>query len=912
MKSLAVGCLLALLALPAMALEPYLVKDINPAPTPDGSDPSSAVTFGGAVLFFAEDGISGPELWRSDGTAAGTFPLSDGAAGPAPQPFVVTEHLYFFVSSNPIEGFASLWVSDGTAAGTFRLTDPDVGVVGRPRVWIASQGVLYFTGRDSEHGIELWRTDGTPAGTHLVADIWQGPQHSNISAMTEYKGQVWFGADDGLHGGSLWRSDGTAAGTVLAVDPFPASAVHESPEFVQAVGSRITFFTRPPSEEPGPIQELWGGDGTAGGTVRISAGKTIYDRIVRGNRLYFIGENRKGQELWVSDGTRPGTRPLTNFPKFEAFESANLPLEGLNDGRFLFRADDGIHGLEPWVTDGTPKGTRLLRDLCPGLCSSVPIPRRVFAGRLYFTAADANGENHLWSTNGTAKGTWQVSGIDFWQAHTFSVADGRLFFVALTEESGWELWRTDGTARGTFPVTDFENRFIWEEEGFHGAVLGGVLLFRGEDGQHGAELWRTDGTVAGTGLVEDINQIDIGGSFPKGLMPLGDEVVFVVPKDGVLAPELWKSDGTEAGTVRFRTFEEDELDGSRPLGAFAEAGGLLFYFGYELGDTYVPWRTDGTAAGTFRLTEEAAPSCCTLPEKMEAVGSLVFFALRDEEHGRELWVSDGTREGTRLVLDIVPGAVGSEPVELTAFQGRLYFTTGGDRRLWTSDGTAAGTVPFVGLEAGGEFLLPTLFTVHAGRLWFFAADDAHGRELWSSDGTEVGTRLEVEFEPGSGSTEAVFMVSLGDRLVISIYGKGVWATDGTPAGTRKIHDRDFYPVNQPHVVFQGRLYYVSPGDGSIWVTDGTEAGTGPFLDHEGREIFSPARYTVLGDRLVFTAAGHFGTLTLWESDGTPAGTFPVQPEVRLNDSTALVRAGDRVFFPSYDISTGWELWAVRP
>jgi hypothetical protein len=158
------------------------------------------------------------------------------------------------------------------------------------------------------------------------------------------------------------------------------------------------------------------------------------------------------------------------------------------------------------------------------------------------------------------------------------------------------------------------------------------------------------------------------------------------------------------------------------------------------------------------------------------------------------------------------------------------------------------------------------------------------------------------------------MVSLGDRLVVSFYSKGLWVTDGTPAGTRKIHDREA-SLEQPHIVFQGRLYYVSSSSGTIWVTDGTEAGTGPLLDHEGREIFSVVRFAVLGDRLVFTArdSGNFaGNFVVWESDGTPAGTFPIQPAVRITDPREMVRAGDRVFFPSYDTSTGWELWAVRP
>lgn len=151
------------------------------------------------------------------------------------------------------------------------------------------------------------------------------------------------------------------------------------------------------------------------------------------------------------------------------------------------------------------------------------------------------------------------------------------------------------------------------------------------------------------------------------------------------------------------------------------------------------------------------------------------------------------------------------------------------------------------------------------------------------------------------------MASLGDRLVLSVHREGLWVVDGT--GTRKINDHEIDTVNDPQAVFEGRLYYVAQG--ILWVTDGTEAGTVPFVDRTGSVIVSPQRFAVLGDRLVFTAHHVFGPV-LWESDGTPAGTFQVEPRVRIDSPEELVRAGDRVFFPSYDTATGWELWAVRP
>jgi ELWxxDGT repeat protein len=240
------------------------------------------------------------------------------------------------------------------------------------------------------------------------------------------------------------------------------------------------------------------------------------------------------------------------LPKRDAFFSTfDLSLawgQALN-GRFVFVANDGPHGVEPWITDGTPKGTRLLRDIYPGAGSSSASPLHGLAGRLYFAAADDSSGQELWSTDGTQAGTRRVldlcPGLCSSYPGTPFVLGDRLLFMARDGQTGEEIWSTDGTAEATVRISDFEA--AWDRSG--GAVLGGQFLFEGSDGQHGKELWRTDGTPVGTWLVEDINRLDIGGSFPRGLRPLGHEVVFAAD-DGETA--LWKSDGTCPGPAPTR------------------------------------------------------------------------------------------------------------------------------------------------------------------------------------------------------------------------------------------------------------------------------------------------------------------------------------------------------------------------
>src|SRR5262245_14134680 len=83
------------------------------------------------------------------------------------------------------------------------------------------------------------------------------------------------------------------------------------------------------------------------------------------------------------------------------------------------------------------------------------------------------------------------------------------------------------------------------------------------------------------------------------------------------------------------------------------------------------------------------------PDGLVEINGSVFFAATDQTHGRELWKTDGTAEGTVLVKDINPGSAGSSPVNLTAAGGTLFFTASDGvhgTELWRSDGTAAGTV----------------------------------------------------------------------------------------------------------------------------------------------------------------------------------------------------------------------------
>src|SRR6185436_3274903 len=93
---------------------------------------------------------------------------------------------------------------------------------------------------------------------------------------------------------------------------------------------------------------------------------------------------------------------------------------------------------------------------------------------------------------------------------------------------------------------------------------------------------------------------------------------------------------------------------------------------------------------------DVCPGSCSGDWGYELVESdgILYFQGNDGIHGTELWRSDGTRAGTKMVADVVPGPDGLPPQFLTPAPGGVYFSAADGihgRELWWSDGTAAGT-----------------------------------------------------------------------------------------------------------------------------------------------------------------------------------------------------------------------------
>jgi ELWxxDGT repeat protein len=441
-------CICLILSSSLYSQTAILVKDIHTGVT--DSDPQELINVNGTIFFRANDGINGAELWKSDGTAAGTVMVKDiyTSGSSNPQHLTNVNGTVYFIANDNTNGY-ELWKSDGTTAGTAMVKNINPGVANsNPDNLTNVNGILFFSATDGTNGIELWKSDGTSAGTIMVKDIYAGAGNAQPQNFCNSGGTLFFTADNGSANGiELWKSDGTTAGTVMIKDIWPGTG-NSNPGNLTSVGS-IVFFK---ANESASGIELWKSDGTTAGTVLVldintgvSDSSPDYLTDVDGTLFFAANKSGQGLELWKSDGTGAGT-VLVKDIRSGAQGSSLQYITNVNGTAFL-SATDGVVGQELWKSDGTTAGTVLVKDIKVGGASTGSFPDQLcnLNGILFFQADDGTNGIELWKSDGTTAGTVLVqdirTGIGNANPINLIAADGVLYFQATENTYGKELWK---------------------------------------------------------------------------------------------------------------------------------------------------------------------------------------------------------------------------------------------------------------------------------------------------------------------------------------------------------------------------------------------------------------------------------------------------------------------------------------
>jgi ELWxxDGT repeat protein len=377
-------------------------------------------------------------------------------------------------------------------------------------------------------------------------------------------------------------------------------------------------------------------------------------------------------------------------------------------------------GKQLWFTDGTQTGTHLVADIYGGKTNggmASPDPTNltvlgstaVFQASAPYTSAGGIADNSdifagLWTTDGTAKNTYQITGL-----YNVSqiVKDGsEAFVVADSGAKGvasqtLDVWLTDGTQAGTKIFSPFP---------MPAAPPSGYTAGADQD----SPIY-TVGTSSGG------QEVFVDETYSNKNTTTGNTVT---------TGALWVLGGPSGGTRQLTSFQ-------LPAGATTTAainavtgfgtGAVLFdEYGTQASQL---WISNGAAAGTKALTTTLAASPKYITPFTTASGTqeAVF------ESGTQLWVTDGTPGGTHQIAGATPFGSGDS---MFAEGHDVFFTAnaGGNQQLWKTDGTTASVfdpaanigAAYWDKQAGGE-------------LFFVTAGSSH--YLGLSDGTAAGTHV---------------------------------------------------------------------------------------------------------------------------------------------------------------------------
>lgn len=686
------------------------------------------------------------ELWVSDATVAGTRRLAS-----FPTAYEHFTHLQragdqVFFAPRTDDG-VELWRTDGSAAGTAMVADLVPGPQSSfPHLLGALGDLVVFEAGDGAGKGSLWRSDGTAPGTYTLAE---SPPYGYYAAV-RWNGRLLLGGvqhvlvTNGRRDGTSQRAVGVAVRALAAVGDtmFILSEGRDTPsvrvwrwddpdgepalitEVAGAYGGRFAVLPNVLLFSVSALdgsRELWRSDGSADGTGAILSGQSIYalgTLAASGPRAYFAADGPgAGFELWSSDGTAAGTALLANIAADDVYTDSSEPRDlAVVNGRVIFTAIGGAgKGRELWGSDGTAEGTTQLRDFDQRSNAGIAVSHAVEHDGVLFLGVTPNRvdvASGLWRTDGTAAGTQLAVPVAYGRV-TQVVGTGDALYFA-TDPGSAAVCRTLGSEVDTtcapFVGTIREMRAFGER----------VIFSGGPSGDE--EPWISDGTAAGTELIRDLRPG--GASAPDQFTTLGADAFFVAQPDAA-GSALWRTDGTAQGTEIVR-----RIDGI--IQKLTAVGDRLFFVAGPHFAIGALWTSDGTVAGT-QPVPGASPTVTFAPgQTLARLGRSVLVAGYDDAHGQELWISDGTGAGTEMIRDLLPGPKGSTPYGFRELGDRVAFVacaaTGCEP--WITDGTSAGTVQLADIAPGIASSNPSGMVAAGGALYLSASDHVRGYELW--------------------------------------------------------------------------------------------------------------------------------------------------------------------------------------
>lgn len=609
------------------------------------------------LFFSADDGQGhGRELWKTNGTPAGTAMVKDIAwlAKSSNPTFLTSIDTGLLFQANKADhlGGNTLWISKGAPTNTQQLIDiSQFTESSSPAFLTEVNGIAYFLANKARSPTgnyqqwELWKTNGTEAGTQLVFNLIPertsngGKLGNEYGELISFNNHLYFTGNDGT-GWSLFKTDGTPSGTLALSNLLPSYVTGEITG-LSVIEGNLLFFA-----DTGVEIGLWKLMPNEMTATPVSLGLTQAKKLATINNVLYFSNNH--DELWSSTGDDAETGLI--MPMLLGDDVVMDKVMVLDDHSFIFRASWNLH----------------------------------YEGFRQNSA--------FWFSDGTATGTNQL--LNYYPSEVVVLGNTIIF----ANETGG-LWASDGTTNGTVKLTD--------ERGLRLTKVGDAVYFSVEF----QYLWRTDGTVAGTTQILD--DVDIV-SMAEVNNQLYFSAIEVIPNSGRVPRFLYlmKTDGTKAGTVKLKPdliiSHSLQLDPDNTFIAFSS------YSNHQI------WQSDGTNEGTVKISDHFINRATVgfgFADPL-IIGKNLYYPVNDGIKGAELWLYDfsdpNSPEGTSQIGNYVWRDVNADGIQdddelgLSDVTVNLWLDCKSDNKLTTITGQD-GAFLFDNLPAGNyqlEFVKP--------------------------------------------------------------------------------------------------------------------------------------------------------------------------------------------------------------
>lgn len=469
-----------------------------------------------------------------------------------------------------------------------------------------------------------------------------------------------------------------------------------------------------------------------------------------------------------------------------------------------------------------------VKELAPGSDDAVPQSLANINGQLlYKVFNEDNNRNELWVTDGTEANTQMIldgftSGFE--SSVRVKTQVNHVFYFYWTADNS--IYSYDGQTLQVVVSDTPVHRINW---------FNGALYYIESDlfGASTSRLMKATSDPAAPELIKDLEQTNM-----QGLMTYnGMMIIMSGHNDNTW---LYTSDGTTLGTTPFHELGLDSHTNLPPQ--FLEHNGELYFYYRSNGLNGSPpppvgwYKTNGTSVGTIRLSDiyNGEFNLLTDMDKRFRVShnDILYTSGRDHPDfnvGDELWASDGTIAGTRLVENLNNTNSSSSPRHFVVYNNEVYFSAlkqNGRNAIWKTDGTEEGTFPILEdvFSVSGSYYGDWL-TVYDGKLAFGAYHPDEGSELWLSDGTAAGTAPATNENVAGQNAFQPNNLFVVDHLLyfgawVSGIGRELWVYD-SETGTLAI-DQDDSKFDEDENNSNDLIVFPNPSSGFVQVKDPKE------------------------------------------------------------------------------------------